>query len=134
MVRFMRWIWLLMQGCNRVCHEVYGHNVDFVARTKGKSGQSRQENERPDHIELICFWATAVTQNDARTEYRTLHVRQKLPNHVFAEFFRACIWVVIRAVPVDCRIFLHHFVRPLSSDSNRAHMAETAQTMMIASP
>jgi len=124
---------LLVQHRDGAGYKIDGHDIDFIRGAEGKRRQSRQENKRADHIELVGFRAAAVTKNDARTEDRALNVRQQLPHHVLAEFLRARVRIVVRTIPVDRRVFLDHFVRALASHSHRAHVTEAAQAVIFAS-
>ena len=122
----------LMQRGNRVGHEVHRHDVDTRGRTKGKRRKSSQENEGANHVKLIRLRAAAISQHDTGPENRSLNVGQQLPDHVFAEFLCACVRVVIRAVPIDRRIFLHYFVQSLPRNGHGAHVAEPPKPVMVA--
>ena len=57
---------------------------------------------------------------------------KQLANHVLAEFFGARVGIVVRAVPIDGRIFLDHFIRAVPGDRDGAHMAEPPQAVLVA--
>ena len=50
---------------------------------------------------------------------------------MLAELFGACVWIVIGAVPVDRIVFCNDFVLALAGNGDRAHMAESSQSMVV---
>ena len=98
---------------------------------EGKRRQAGQKDECAYHIKLVRFRPPAVTQHNARPENRSRNIRKQLPNHVLAEFFCPRVRIVIRAGPVNRRIFFDHFIRALPRHGDSAHMAESPQSMFV---
>ena len=132
MINLVRRIFFLVQRRDRVRDEIDGNDVDAIGRAEGKRRKPREKNESAHHIELVRFRAAAVAQHDAGAENRARHVRKQLADHVLAEFFRARVGIVIRAVPIDGRVFLDHFVGALAGNGDGAHVAEAAQAVIVA--
>src|SRR5229473_3706920 len=50
---------------------------------------------------------------------------------MLAEFFRARVWIIVGAVPVDGSVFGYHLVATVTRDGNRGNLAEAAQAMCV---
>ena len=100
-------------------------------RTEGQHRQSRQEHERPHHVELRGLGIAAISQDDAGPENGQRHVRQQLAHHVLAEFFRARIGIIIRALPLNRPVFHNNFVAALSRHRHRAYIRKPLQPVIV---
>ena len=123
-----------MEHRDGIGHVIHRHNVDAIRRAKWQRRQTREEYKSANHVELVRFWPPAVAQHDARPENRARHIRQKLPHHVLAEFLGARVGIVVRAIPIDRSVLLHYFIRTLAAHRDGAHVAEAAQSMIVARP
>ncbi len=131
MINVVLRIRLHVQGRNRIRHKIHIHNVNLVMRTKRQHRQSRQESERPHHVELRRLRMPAVPQYDAGPENRQRHVRQQLAHHVLAEFLRPRIGIVIRTIPLNRLIFRNNFVAAFPRHRHRTHVRKPLQPVII---
>jgi len=120
-----------VNGDNRLANIIGGHDINSVGWTKRKNRETCEHAERLDHIKLRGFGAAAVTEHDGRAKNGALHVRKKLMDHVFAEFFGAGVWVVVGAPPIDGVIFLDDFVLTGAGDGDGGDVGKAAQTVMV---
>ena len=59
---------------------------------------------------------------------------QFAPHHVFAEFFRARVGIVVGAVPINRGIFGNDFVAALARHGHGRNLAESAQAVRVPGP
>ena len=131
MVNLVRGIRFLMQRNKGFGHVVHRNDIDPIRRAKRQERQSRQKHECPDHIKLRCFGPATVAEHDARTKHSSRNIVKQLAHHVFAEFFRPRVWIVVGAVPIDRSILGHHFVAAVARHGNRGNLAEAAQAVQV---
>src|SRR5262245_13086168 len=122
----------LMDRDYRFRDEIYIDDVDPVMRTEGKYRQAGEEDERANHIELCCLRVTTIPEDDARTKDRMTDIGQQFVDHMLTELFGARVWVEIRTVPVQGIFFFNYFIEAISSDGDRAHIAEPANPVVVA--
>jgi hypothetical protein len=122
-------IWFLMQHGHRFRHVIHRNNIDAVRRAKRQQRQAREKHECADHIELRGFRAAAIAEHDTWTKHGARNIRKKFAHHVLAEFFRARVRIVVGAVPVNGKIFRHHFMAAMARDGHGGNLAEPAQAV-----
>ena len=128
----MRRIIALVQSCNCARHVIHGNDIHLVRCAEGKRRKTGEKDECANHIELVCFRPAAIAENDARAENSARHIGQQLADHVLAEFLGSRVGIVIRAIPIDGFVFLHDLVRAVTGHGDRADVAETAQSVIVA--
>ncbi len=131
MIDVVRWLLFLVDLHDRVGNVIHRHDVNFVRRAERKDGQAGKKREGADHVELRGLGAAAITQHNAGAEDGARDVRQKLPDHVLAEFLCARVGVVVRAAPVNGDVFGDHLVAARASDSHGRDVAEAAQPVGV---
>ncbi len=119
-----------MQRHHRVRDVIHRNDVDSIRRAKRKNWQPGEKYERADHVELIRFRAAAVAQHDAGAKNRALHVREQLAHHMLAEFLGARVGIVVGTIPVDRSVFLTTSLARCPGHGDRAHMAESPQSVL----
>src|SRR5439155_15713135 len=90
-----------------------------------------QKDEGAHHVKLRGFWTAAVSKNDAGPEDGSRHLRQKLPDHMLAEFLGTSVGIIVGAVPINGIVFRHDLILPFSRDCDRTHMAEAAKSVVM---
>ncbi|GBC83338.1 hypothetical protein HRbin10_02485 [bacterium HR10] len=122
---------LLMERDDGVGDEVHRHDIHAIVRTEGQDGEAGQEDEGAHHIELRGGPIAAIPEHDARPKDRARDIGQQLPDHVLAELLRPRVGIVIRAVPINGLILAHDLVAAMAGDSDGAHVAEAAHSMIL---
>src|SRR6266404_746174 len=131
MIDAVRRQFFLMNGHDGFSDEVRRHNIDFILRTQRKDRQASEKVEVLHHVELRSLRTSAVAHNNGRAKDGARHVGQKLMNHVLGELLGARVRIIVRARPIDGRIFGDDFVPALSRDGHGGYMRIPAQAYAI---
>jgi hypothetical protein len=131
MVDAVHGLLLLMDGHDRFADVVRRDNVDSIVRAQRKDRQAREQIKSLHHIELRGFRAAAIAHYDGWAKNCARHIRQKLGDHVLAKFLGACVWIVIRAGPIDGGIFGYDFVPAMTSNGHRGDVGIAAQSLTV---
>jgi len=114
----------LVQLYDRSTDVIRRHDVEPPVGIERQHRQAREQRKCAHHIELRRLGEAAITEHDARAEHDRRHVRQELVQHVLGELLRARVRVVVAAIPIDRRVFLHRLTRTHPRDRGRRHVAE----------
>src|SRR5580700_597294 len=131
MIRVVGGTVFLMQRGDCLRHEIDVHNVNLIRRTKWQRREASEEYECLYHIELSSLRITAIAQDDARPKNCFRRLWQQDSHHVLAEFFRARIRIIIRALPVNRTVLADYFVLPLAGNCDCAHLAEALEPVIV---
>ena len=124
---------LQVQGGNSIGDKIHIDDVNFVIRSERKHCQARQEHVRLHHIELSRLCMAAVAKDDARAEDGLRRVGKQNASHMFTEFLRAGVGIIVGTIPFDRLIFGDNLVAAFPCNRYRADFAEAGQAVVMLS-
>src|SRR6267142_3346492 len=110
MINAVIWFFHLMNFNYSRADVVRGDNVNSIVGPQRENREACKGVERLHHIELRGLRAAGIAEDDGGAENGTGYIGKKLMDHVLAEFFRASVGIVVRAVPVNRSVLGDDFV------------------------